>query len=460
MHRLFWKIFLSFWVALALFSAATLLATSQYLERVRAQRAASSPYAHFLHEVAAAQHAAQERGLEGLRAWARRADRRDLVPLLVVDREGRDVLGRSVGPVMRQRLRHRALHEADHRFRGRHPRPVVVLPDGRVYRLIPDFQSVTLTRILSRPRALALPLIIAALIAGLVCLLLARYLTAPLGRLRHATEAYAAGDLDHRVAPSLGRRRDEIADLARAFDHMAQRLQELMNAQRQLLRDVSHELRSPLARLEAALGLARQRSGAQATGELDRIELETERLNELIGQVLTLSRFESATVPPEREPVPLDQLLQTVASDADFEARTRGRSVRITDHAPATVQANPGLLHSAIENVVRNAVRYTAEGTAVELSLRRNARRPGWVTLEVRDHGPGVPAHVLPHLFEPFIRVGDARDRASGGFGLGLAIADRAVRLHGGRIAARNAAQGGLCVTMELPTIEDRAASA
>jgi two-component system sensor histidine kinase CpxA len=310
---------------------------------------------------------------------------------------------------------------------------------------------VTLSRILDRPHVIALPLILAALVSGLVCLLLARYLTAPLDRLRRATEAYAAGDLGARVAPTLGTRKDEIADLAHAFDHMAQRLQELMASQRQLLSDVSHELRSPLARLQVALGLARQRVTGQADTEFDRIEHETERLNDLIGQLLSLARLEASVAPATREPVDLAELLASIASDADYEAHASHRRVAIIRSEPAVIQGEARLLHSALENIVRNAVRYTPEGTGVSLSLERERGNPDSWRIVIRDQGPGVPEEMLPRLFEPFVRVDNARDRASGGYGLGLAIAQKAVRLHGGEVTARNEPAGGFSVVVTLP---------
>jgi two-component system sensor histidine kinase CpxA len=316
---------------------------------------------------------------------------------------------------------------------------------------MPDFQAVTLGRVLRRPRVIALPIVVAAIVSGLVCLLLARYLTAPIGRLRRATEAYAAGDLKPRVAPTLGSRRDEIADLARAFDHMAQRLQELMTSQRQLLSDVSHELRSPLARLQVALGLARQRADGRATAELDRIEDETERLNDLIGQLLSLSRLEVGVMKPETEPVDIGEILAAVAADADFEARANNRRVEVARVEPTFIRGDAALLHSAIENIVRNAVRYTAENTVVRLSLDRSGGQPDGLTIRIRDYGPGVPEEMLPRLFEPFVRVDDARDRSRGGFGLGLAIAQKAIRLHGGKVTARNEPDGGLSMLITLP---------
>ena len=450
MHRLFWKIFLSFWVALVLFAAATMFSASQYLEHTRQQEEAAGPRERLQQRVVEAQHIADRAGIEGLKAWLRDIDRRELVPVLLLDRDGQDLLGRAVPAPVTERLAREATRPWHGPFRPR-MRALIHLADGQEFRLVPDYQAVTLGRVIARPRVIALPLILAALASGLVCFLLARYLTAPLDRLRRATERYATGDLGTRVAPTLGTRRDEVAELARAFDHMAQRLQELMGSQRQLLSDVSHELRSPLARLQVALGLARQRTDGRAAAEFDRIERETERLNELIGQLLSLARLESGVTVAAREPVDLAELLTNVAGDADFEARATHRRVEIADVAPVTIQGDARLLQSALENIVRNAVRYTAEETAVTLSLEPESGKPDTWRITIHDHGPGVPEAMLPRLFEPFVRVGDARDRASGGYGLGLAIAQRAVRLHGGEVSAHNEPAGGFSIVIRLP---------
>ncbi len=457
MHRLFWKIFVSFWVALVLFAAAIILAASQYLEQIKAQRDAGVRYETLSRQAAEAQAILESHGMEGLKAWARKVDREEMVPVLVLAADGKDLLGREVSPPALSRLQRSVRPEtADEQLIAK-IRPVIHRADGTEYWLTHDFQSVTLGRFLHRPRVIAIPLTVGVLIGALVCLMLARYLTAPIERLRRATEAYAAGDLSQRVAPSLGNRRDEIVDLAAAFDRMAERLSALMFSQKHLLRDVSHELRSPLSRLQVALGLARQRAGADSAPELDRIEREIERLDELIGQLLSLARLESDTQPPAPESVDLRELLQTVVSDAALEAHARRCTLRLEKCVPATIQGNPQLLHSALENVVRNAVKYTPEGTAVTLAMTRDPQR--WLEIRVYDHGPGVPEDMLTRLFEPFVRVGDARDRMSGGYGLGLAIAERAVRLHGGDISARNQPGGGLAVTIRLPACPPPAAA-
>jgi two-component system sensor histidine kinase CpxA len=171
----------------------------------------------------------------------------------------------------------------------------------------------------------------------------------------------------------------------------------------------------------------------------------------LIGQLLSLARLEAGVTPAGREPVDVAELVATVAADADFEARANNRRVEVARAVPAVIQGHAGLLHSALENIVRNATRHTAEGTAVTLSLDREGDGPGGLVLRVRDHGPGVPVEMLPRMFEPFVRIDDARDRSSGGYGLGLAIAQKAIHLHGGAISARNEPDGGLSVVITLP---------
>jgi two-component system sensor histidine kinase CpxA len=287
--------------------------------------------------------------------------------------------------------------------------------------------------------------------AAAACYGLARYVVRPLATLRAATRALAQGDLSVRVRSTMGRGTDEFVELGRDFDRMAERLDALVTAERRLLRDISHELRSPLARLNVALGLARQKGG-EDQAVLDRIEREAERLNALIGQLLMLAWLESGTAAPARKPVDLADIVREVAEDAAFEAKSRGREVEVAETCDAVVLGDPELLHSAVENVVRNAVRHTREGTAVAVGMRRDAHAaPARIRIWVRDHGGGVPDAALPYIFQPFYRVGDARDRGTGGVGLGLTIVHRTVQLHGGTVSAANAPGGGLLVELDLP---------
>ena len=302
--------------------------------------------------------------------------------------------------------------------------------------------------------------IVSIIISGLICYALTRYLTRPIMRMREAARRISSGDLSTRLEPRLARRHDEFGELVRDFNTMADRIESLVAAQRQLLSDISHELRSPLARMNLALELARQRSTPESAAVLDRMEREADRLNDLIGNLLTIARLDSKAPAPEATVVDLSELVHEVAADAQFEARSRNCDVRVMASDSCSVNGNADLLHSAVENVVRNAVRYTNDGTAVEIRLtcpngngNGSSRR---AVITVRDHGPGVPESELINVFRPFYRVEVARERKSGtvgGVGLGLAITKRALDLYDGTVVARNADGGGLQVEITLPVV-------
>ncbi|SKA02503.1 two-component system, OmpR family, sensor histidine kinase CpxA [Trichlorobacter thiogenes] len=292
-------------------------------------------------------------------------------------------------------------------------------------------------------------LVIYFVVGGLACYLLAWRLTAPIRRLRRATQQLAQGDLTARVGFRAAAKGDEIADLGRDFDRMAEQLEVLMSAQKQLVRDISHELRSPLARLNVALGLARREAPASAAVAFDRIEQESDRLNQMISELLTLTLLESGSKALEKRQVDLAALTAEVVDDADFEAAGSGRTVQLVATPVRPLTGNYELLRRALENVVRNAVRYTAPGTVVEVHLEQETADE--VCLRVRDHGPGVPEEALSAIFKPFFRVAEARDRQSGGTGIGLAITAGTIKHHGGTVTARNLPEGGLEVLIRLP---------
>ncbi|GFO59979.1 two-component sensor histidine kinase [Geomonas silvestris] len=295
-----------------------------------------------------------------------------------------------------------------------------------------------------------LQMLITFVVSGAVCYGLSWRLTAPVRRLRSATQELANGNLATRVAVKSKGRGDEIVDLGNDFNQMASRLEKLVNAHRQLLRDVSHELRSPLARMNVALEIARQKSPESAEPPLQRIQQEGERLDQLIGELLALSRLDG-DAGTERSEVDLAELAAEVVQDADFEACASNRHVEYLPTEGIMVLGNRELLRRALENVVRNAVRYTAVGSSVQVALQRT---PGQQALvRVKDFGPGVPEEQLSDIFRPFYRVAEARDRQSGGTGIGLAITERTVALHGGSVAARNLPEAGLEVEIRLPLV-------
>ena len=298
----------------------------------------------------------------------------------------------------------------------------------------------------------------ALLVSGTICYALTRYLTRPVLRLRAAARRLAEGELSARASDSRPRH-DEIGELVRDFDFMAERVEALVTSQRQLISDISHELRSPLARVNATLGLARQRLGDDVL--FDRLERDAERLNEMIGRLLTLARIDLTAASPEMRRTDLKALVSDIVADAEWEALERNSRVDLVCDAECHIDANPDLLRSATENIVRNAIRYTATGTSVEVHLEsRDGDSGKEAIIRVSDRGPGVPDRELANIFRPFYRVADARDRDSGGVGLGLAIADRVARIHGGTVRAENRAGGGLEVVMTIQARSDEVGAA
>jgi signal transduction histidine kinase len=302
----------------------------------------------------------------------------------------------------------------------------------------PNFFPVLQTQIL---RILAV-----ILTAGLVCYALALYLTAPISKLRLAARRFAGGDLHTRLDI---KRHDEFGELAREFDQMAERIETLVTSEKRLTQDISHELRSPLARLNVALELARNKANPETIGFIERIGIESNRLNEMISRLLVLSKLETGSENFEKREINLTKIFEQVAADADFEARGNNKSVKILQKDDVKVFGSETLLRSAIENVLRNAVRYTKDETTVDIKLIKNGKN---AIVSIKDYGAGVPEGELEKLFRPFYRVNAARDRKTGGIGLGLAIAERAVHAHRGAIKASNTADG-LTVEITLPTV-------
>lgn len=395
-------------------------------------------------------------------AYLQRVGQASGIHAVLIDEHGTEVSGRPV-PAGAQELARKARERMSfvNDLSGSRPlnAQAVRSPKGATYVLIAEdewqpgplgapprpgsfrFTLISITRWL-------LPVV---LVGGLFCYWLARYLSTPMVELRGVTQELAEGKLDARVDHKLLNRRDEIGYLGRDFNLMAGRVESLVEAQRRLLADISHELRSPLARQGVALGLARRRAGPEASTALDRIEREAGRLNEMIGQLLALSRVESGADGLAAEEIDLAALVKEVADDADFEARGRDRTVRIVKDEPLRIRGVFELV-SAIENVVRNAVRYTESGTQVDIALTSDAvNRDRFAVISVRDRGKGVPEEAIKEIFRPFYRVENDRDRKTGGTGLGLSIAARAVRLHQGTIKAANSEDGGLVVEIRLP---------
>jgi two-component system, OmpR family, sensor histidine kinase CpxA len=453
LRGVFLKIFLWFAVSLVLVALAldlAITATSTPAE-VRVHRFSDNALSTRAREAVVI---FDREGAAGARRYFDNLERATQIHAVLLDADGHQVVGRAV-PETGAAVAARALVSGQTEMEAEGQTAVkaraVTIADGRRYVIVASFPIGLMRLLHDAPSAQIVRLLVVVATAAATCYALARYVARPLATLRRATHELAGGNLAVRVQPAMGHRTDELGELARDFDGMAERLEGLVSAERRLLRDISHELRSPLARLNVALGLARHEPGAEPSA-LDRIEREAERLNALIGQLLTLARLESGTTEAAQEAVDLAAIVREVAEDADFEARSRRRAVQVVESCAGQLRGDPELLRSAVENVVRNAVRHTPDGTAVEVGLRRlDAAR---VRIWVRDRGAGVPEAALPFIFEPFYRVSAARDRATGGVGLGLTIAHRTVRLHGGSLRAANAADGGLIVELSLPAVE------
>jgi two-component system sensor histidine kinase CpxA len=476
-RSLYTRVFLSFWIVMILVVAGAVTVTRLVLT----QRADELPRVSTQVVLDAAQ-ALGEGGEPRLAEWLRSV--RTEVPgvrVYVVDRDGRELLGRALPGWYEHRLGKR---ESDRwndeparagaeafswpegvalalpefapvpgtplgvRVLAPQHLPVLVTPAGDEYGILVVPPS---TRFgpFGLPETRWATFLLALLVTGIASWLLTRSITAPVAALGSATRALAEGDLSARVAPRVAARRDELGVLARDFDAMSARLRELLQAKERLLRDISHELRSPLARMRVALGLVRQ-PGADGAVQIDRLEREIERLDALIGHVLHLSRLDARATRLQRERLDLGELCESIARDAAFEGQARG--VRVdwqAPSAPVAVRGDAQLLASAVENVVRNALRYTADGTSVEIAVATADH--GRARVSVRDRGPGVPDTELERIFEPFYRVSESRGRDSGGDGVGLAITARVLAAHGGSAQASNRAGGGLEVTLELP---------
>ncbi len=446
--RLFVKIFLSFWLAQALFVALAILVTvAMRPERKISAIEALQP--RFLEE---ATDAYCNGGIDRLEEYLRYLRDTQHIHSMLFDDRG-PVVTHPVRPWLVETFQGKR-RTAD-TFLGRLSPHFQTLrtegtgPDGHHYTLVTELPPGQ--NALFGPGGVpGLGILIAVLSSGLVCYVLAGYLTSPVLRLRKAAQKLAAGDLSARVG-NVGRSKDEVSQLVHDFDAMAEQIEKLVNTQSRLLKDISHELRSPLARMTVALELARQRTGGEAEGVLDRISLEASRMNELIGSLTTIARLESGAG-AIRKRVQLEEIVEEVARDADFEAQARNCRVEaeILDELP--IEGDPALLRSAIENVVRNATRYTREGTTVKVRAEKVQRQnSSQALINVTDYGPGVPEEALERIFEPFYRIDDARGRSTGGVGLGLAITDQAVRLHGGSVTASNLPEGGLSVEIRLP---------
>jgi two-component system sensor histidine kinase CpxA len=451
LRKLYLKIVAAIWAVMLVTTVGVAVAVNVALDdRPRLHQFRPAVFLSDVTERAAS--ATKGTGRDGLVQWFEEHVERRSPALALLDEEGKVLAGKL---------------EPNSREAGEAVTETVFMHDGERYRIVhePLAQRLLAQRpgpslgpmglVLSlRSLSFWLLLLLAVPLSVILSVTIARYLMQPLRAIEQAGRRLSEGDLSARVGSALGDRGDEIADFAAAFDRMAARIESLVRTHKDLLRDVSHELRSPLARAHAALSLARQRTGGAVDHELDRLEREIERLDTMIGKLLMFSRLDSGERETAREPVDLGELLDEVVEVCRIEAERDGKEIRLRLDDTATVTGDPALLASCFENVIRNALRHAPPGTAVEIALSREASAPGFCSVRFGDRGPGVPETELRHIFEPFYRVSDSAGSDDGHAGIGLAIAKRATVLHGGGIEAANAATTGLVVTVSLPLCE------
>lgn len=302
------------------------------------------------------------------------------------------------------------------------------------------------SRFLEGLQILALPLLVGVAVSAAAALLLSQHLTRPIRTVNAALQRLASGDLDTRIGNALDQSKGELARLGNAFDHAADRLQSLSEGQRRLFNDLSHEIRSPLARLRAAVGLL-EVSPDRLEEMLGQIEIDILRLDRLVRDILTLARFGSVETRQAFEPIDLIEILEPILSDANFEGEPRGIGVSFTGPPRLPLTGSAELLHRAIENLIRNALAHSPDGAEVAVSARTSGPA---LTIDIADQGPGVPKAERSRLFEPFYKLPGLS--ANAGTGLGLAIAARAVAAHGGSIELLDTPSGGLLARLNLPS--------
>jgi len=444
----FWRIFLSAWAIILVTATATFLAGSclpgaedesnqpPIIEQM------SDLIADELRLLLATDPTTAASALVARRAL----DYSPVFTIYVIDPTGNDILGRELPTAVADtvgqladpdaavaELKLSQLHVSAHDLGG--------------YLVVGEEGYFPMGQVLMRKGGRGLLLVFMVLVSAAFSYLLARFIVLPVRRLQLPGQRVADGDLTTRVAPSIGNRSDEIARLAHDFDVMTERVDGLLKSQQRMMRDVSHELRSPLARLQALLSITRQASDTPGPDRIDRMEKELERLDALISEILAFSRLETRSG-ITRQPTDVVDLVQNIVDDASLEAQAMGKQIQMSGPEQFVIELDSSLIQSAVENVIRNALKYTAEDTAVEVNI---VDQTSGVRIVIDDHGPGIPEEKIDQIFEPFFRVGEARGTQSGTGGIGLAIAERSVRLHGGTVAARNRDGAGLRIEIDIP---------
>ena len=444
-RRLFWKIFLPFWVAQALLLGVLYLRLHVRLHSERPWW--TQPARQVMPELGSdAANAYEQGGPVALDGFLGRISLNNRALYWLLDADG-NKLGSLSAPANLTVLAKGALAAGGSlRIEDDSISVASVSTAGSRYLFVAEFVPPPLSERV--PGDIIWTLKLGTVVSLLMCLLIAHYLSKPIERLRNATNELARGNLDIRVSRYIGNRQDEIAELVRDFDSMAEELRNLIQSERNLLSGVSHELRSPIARIRLALTLARGADAQERKEMLDRIEQDTIQLDSMLEKILTVARLEGGQHRPKFETVSLRDIVENVLHDARFEATALDVDIRFLGSPEVNLSGDADLLRSAIENVVRNAIFYSGKGGQIEVNLRRDN---GTALLAVRDNGPGVPEESLPLLFKPFYRVDNSRGFSTGGMGLGLAIVRNAVLVHSGTVTAQNVFPHGLQIDISLP---------
>lgn len=474
MGRLFWKFFSFFFLAQITSVLGVMVALWIYNQKLDNEYAKieANPSARAVVEAAAT--TLEFGGVNSLNAFIKRGDTQRFPPLYAVNELDHELFNRPTPPdviaAAREILNRPQLHQAVQVVQA------VKANDGHTYLLFvpapgnqffrpPRITSIKTDNVAEEMREppklrhlFPLMPILAGVVASLIfAALLARYFSTPIKQLKRAFHSVAEGNLETRIGQDMGKRHDELADLGNAFDVMAARLGILMHSQTRLLHQVSHEMRSPLARLQLAVGLAKQSQELKNADKLDlslvRIERESMRMDGLVGELLELSRFESGNVQIQKESVDVDELLSSVLEDAQYEADAKQIEVKLDAQSGQVIQGQPDLLHRALENIIRNAIKYSPENSQVVITttvIKMEAKNmTDAIQISVSDQGLGVPDGELSKIFEPFFRGSNTANKD--GHGVGLAIAKQLLEAHGGKVMANNLVSGGLVVILILP---------
>lgn len=453
MRSLYWKIFLSFWFAIIFIIFGTVWVTSQLAQR----SALPEREQMFMDSYANAAVATYESGKKlALLQWLDKIGVSRHMSLYLLASNG-EIIGAKSPPkdveIVSQNLMNDKLSAGILKSGKLLVSHEIIATSGTYYRLVAISEKPIHHYFQIPWSRISLLIVFATFISGIICYLLSIYLTKPLRSLSLAAKSIGTGKLNTRVGHFRGHNKDEIAELSDEFDSMAEQLETLIKSKERMLQDISHELRSPLARMTIAIELARNKTSPAADVELARMELEISRLNLLIGEILDFARLEKSTAELHVSQVDMEKLLNQIIFDANYECAEKPKRVHASLIDPCHLRVDARLIHRAIENVLRNALHYSPHDQLITVSLVKNSAESS-VQIIIKDKGPGVPENQLGTIFHPFYRVDSSREKGTGGYGLGLAIASRAIKLHKGTITATNNPDSGLIVTICLRSIE------